>query len=429
MSAVRAVLRFLNSPLLSAAGNISLLIVAIPFVLGLVLAVTGKVIDQPALFVVAVVLGLVGLAALAYVVLIERRSPPPAPRATAVSSGDLARRARYPSEPSNRVPGRAYGGTAFGEAVRRHHTQTKQKALFIAVEAEIALAREETLEMAKILRSEWPHITPEGAVVRVALPDWRTKTTAFIGVVLGSAQRAAFKGSATGADVLERLEPEGRFLGDLALKLTPESIRVDEAAFLKARGERREHEAASFLDYNHERAPGAPPPSDTSAPSPQNDDDSGEFGRRDDRGELAKRCHMLAASVEKWVLNVKEQEGRATAKEWLENDAELDPAEAVRRAHARYEKNCEADYRFKYEGEARKLFQEAWEMHEVAKEHEQLALAPLAIQFEQIPRLFNEIADRLYEDAACTRSTGAQAQTPWSADRLEGRVPVVRAAS
>jgi hypothetical protein len=35
-------------------------------------------------------------------------------------------------------------------------------------------------------------------------------------------------------------------------------------------------------------------------------------------------------------------------------------------------------------------------MGEIAKEHEQLATRPLAIQFEKVPALFNEIAESIY---------------------------------
>jgi hypothetical protein len=262
----------------------------------------------------------------------------------------------------------------------------------LAAEAEIALAREEALEMAKMLRKDWPHITPDGAVVEVSLPDWRSKNLDFIGVILGAGRRAAFKAAgAVGSSALESLEAEGAFLDSLTSDLTLDAIRVTEAQFLDARRERRSHEAASFLNYDHSHAPSAPP-------LPEETDDMG-FGRRDDRAELAQRCHMLAGSIEKWVENTKQQEGPVTAKmaeEWLEDDAGLEPAEAVRLAHARYEKTREADYRLKYEGEAQKLFREAWELHEVAKEHERLAVQPLAIEFERVPRLFNKIAERLY---------------------------------
>lgn len=271
--------------------------------------------------------------------------------------------------------------------------------VFVATEGEIALAREEALEMAKLLRAEWPHLSVDGALVQTALPDWRAKTTDFIGTVLGAAQRAAFKASETGGDVLERLDSEGGFLGDLAVNLSTDSIRVNEAEFLEARAKRRDHDAARFLDYNQERAPAAPPPLDRPVPS----DASGEFGRRDDRGELAKRCHMLAGSIERWVAAFNSghsQRAEEYVKEWLEADPGTDPAEARRKAYTRDEKHWEFDYRLKYQSEATKLFRGAWELGEVAKEHERLATAPLAIQFEEVPRLFNEIADRLYQVAA-----------------------------
>lgn len=138
---------------------------------------------------------------------------------------------------------------------------TKPSPTFIAAEAEIALAREEALEMAKILRKEWPHITPDGALVQTTLPDWRSKTMDFIGVVLGAGRRAAFKAAGVSGDNdLENLESEGRFLENLALELTPNTIRVSEADFLEARRRRRDHESASFLNYDHSRVPDAPTP-------------------------------------------------------------------------------------------------------------------------------------------------------------------------
>ena len=157
---------------------------------------------------------------------------------------------------------RISGGAAVGEAIRQDHERREKDATFIVAEAEIALAYEEVLEMTKLLRAEWPHITPDGALVQTALPDWRAKTTDFIGAILGSAQRAAFRGAATGANELERLESEGRFLSDLGVGLAPDAIRVNEGEFLPARAARREHKAATFLAYDNFRAPGTPPPAD-----------------------------------------------------------------------------------------------------------------------------------------------------------------------
>lgn len=127
------------------------------------------------------------------------------------------------------------------------------------------------------------------------------------------------------------------------------------------------------------------------------------FSRRDDPGDLAKRCHMLAGSLERWVQSFAAKRAEDTAalvNEMLGADPRLDPEEARRKAEARYEKRWERGYRHKYGDEAKKLFEEAWEMHEVAKELEQLATRPLAIQFEEVPKLFNEIADSLYANAA-----------------------------
>jgi hypothetical protein len=112
---------------------------------------------------------------------------------------------------------------------------------------------------------------------------------------------------------------------------------------------------------------------------------------------------MLAGSLERWVQSFAAKRAEDTATlvdEMLGADPDLDPEEARRKADARYEKRWERDYRHKYGAEAKKLFEEAWAMHEVAKELEQLATRPLSIQFEEVPKLFNEIAESLYANAA-----------------------------
>lgn len=131
--------------------------------------------------------------------------------------------------------------------------------------------------------------------------------------------------------------------------------------------------------------------------------DRREFGRRDDREDLAQRCHMLAGSLERWVEAFRRghsERAERLVEEWLKADPKIDPADARRKAYTRDEKNWETDYRLKYEAEAKKLFEEAWELGEIAKEHEQLAVRPLAIQFEEVPKLFKEIAESLYAKAA-----------------------------
>jgi hypothetical protein len=168
----------------------------------------------------------------------------------------------WDSSEAARVPsrsGRIRGGAAVGEAIRRSSSEREVDAVFLAVEAEVALAHEEALEMTSLLRADWPHITPTGAVVEAALPDWRAKTTTFVGTVLGAAQRAAFKGADKGANSLERLEAQSKFLNELALGLAPDLVRVGEGDLLRARAARRKHQATGFLDYNHERPSDAPP--------------------------------------------------------------------------------------------------------------------------------------------------------------------------
>lgn len=154
----RAARKYLNHPLLSAAGNIQLLITGVPLVLAAAIAALGWLFSEPILFVIAIVLLIVDGAL--FVGILHNRP---------------ARK-----KPIENVP-------ADG-----------RRQVFVAVEGEVALAHEEALEMIKLLRAEWPYITVEGALVQTALPDWRTKTTDFIGTTLGSAQRAAFKASAVG---------------------------------------------------------------------------------------------------------------------------------------------------------------------------------------------------------------------------------------
>jgi hypothetical protein len=124
-----------------------------------------------------------------------------------------------------------------------------------------------------------------------------------------------------------------------------------------------------------------------------------EFRPRDDAGELAQRCHMLAGGVERWVERSKSKESETVERmvdEWAEAEPSVVRAEARRNAYTRNEKNWAADYALRFGPEARRIFAEAYEMGEIAKEHERLATRPLATEFEQVPRLFNEIAERLY---------------------------------
>jgi hypothetical protein len=232
--------QFLDHPILSRVSTAAWLLSLAPFVAALISAVVGRVLDQPTLFLVAVGLAMLGIVLVAITAVRQRPV--------------LAGHSRESSTPSR-------------EGAPPPDTENQRTATFEAVEGEIALAHEETMEMAKMLRKEWPYMNPEGALVQTALPDWKDKTTDFIGAVVGSAHRAAFKGSGTGDNALERLESEGKFLSDLALKLTPDSVRANESEFLEARRKRREHQAASFLTYDHSRAPGAPAMPDDAIPA------------------------------------------------------------------------------------------------------------------------------------------------------------------
>jgi hypothetical protein len=117
----------------------------------------------------------------------------------------------------------------------------------VALEDELSLAYEEALAMARIIRPE--PLTPEGAVVMTALPDWEEKTALFLGNVLGPAYRALFRGSGIDDAPFVRLESERAFLGQLSIRLTPEMIRVGEAAVGEAISRRRENESAAFFVY------------------------------------------------------------------------------------------------------------------------------------------------------------------------------------
>lgn len=137
--------------------------------------------------------------------------------------------------------------------------------------------------------------------------------------------------------------------------------------------------------------------------TPQRKDTGRQFGRRNDDVDLAKECHQLAAQIERWVKSFKAQESATAEKmvqEMLDAEPTLDSAEARRGAYSLNEKNWELEYALRFGTEARDLFQRAWEAGEIASEHEQLATRPLAIQFEEVPKLFNEIADSLYANAA-----------------------------
>ncbi len=88
--------RLLSHPVLSIAGNVSFLVTVIPLAAAVVVAVVGRVIDEPALFVVAVGLGVLGLTLLVFIAVRQHWSPesaehPPGPPRFAFGPGDLAR--------------------------------------------------------------------------------------------------------------------------------------------------------------------------------------------------------------------------------------------------------------------------------------------------------------------------------------------------
>ncbi len=258
MRAVRAIWRVLSHPALSVAGNLSLLLTLGPFVIAALVAAVGRILDQPVLFVVALGVALLGIV----IALVKAVSPRPSTkRLLANPSYAIEQRAPKAMPATAQAP---LGGRIYGSgAIRQGLAAQRQRGVWEAVEGEIALAHEEAIEMAKMLGREWPHTIVEGALAKTALPDWRAKTTEFIGAVLGSARRSAFKGAGIGGDELARLKSEGKFLSDLALNLLPDSVRVDEQEVLKARQKRRDHGAANFLKYDHVRAPGAPPTAGT----------------------------------------------------------------------------------------------------------------------------------------------------------------------
>ncbi len=233
MRAARAIWRFLSHPALSTLGNVTLLVAAIPIGIAVLTAVVGWILDQPTLFWVAIGLATLGMAFVAIVAVRQRSlEGPTTPSAGRAQSDETRLRPR----------------------------------VFIDVEGEIAFAYEETLHMAKILRAEPPHTAVDSAVVKTMLPDWRAKTTAFIAAVLGSAQRAAFRGSATGGDDLDCLESEGQFLCSLAVNLPPDAIRASAAEVRTARAQRRDNQAAGLFSYETPSALETPPSPDLAEP-------------------------------------------------------------------------------------------------------------------------------------------------------------------
>jgi hypothetical protein len=103
--------------------------------------------------------------------------------------------------------------------------------------------------------------------------------------------------------------------------------------------------------------------------------------------------------LERWAQRFKSKESETVERmveEWIEAEPSVNLAEARRKAYTRNEKNWELEYALRYGVEARELFTRSYEKGEIAKEHEQLATRPLAIQFEEVPALFNEIAESIY---------------------------------
>ena len=133
----------LDSRWVSRAGNLA-------FILGAVQSGTRLLLGL-SLNVVGVTLFMVGIALMIGPRLSRERtsrkyvSPLPMDRA-----GEQAQRTE-----SQEQRDRLYGGAAIGEAIRRASDQDETQAVLFAAEAELALAYEEALEMAKILRQEW----------------------------------------------------------------------------------------------------------------------------------------------------------------------------------------------------------------------------------------------------------------------------------
>lgn len=278
-----------------------------------------------------------------------------------------------------------------------------ERRRLVRVEAEVALIHEEANEMLGLLRKEWPYTGVDGALVQTALPSWKAKSANFLGATLGAGQRSRFNASGTGNDALERLEAEAAFLGELVAGLSPEMVRLDEQGIEKAIRERREHDAARFIDYNHSPAihPNQEPPRDLSPAELRERLDCKLYPRRDDRQELGEECDTLATRI--GVVNEKTEEERGGAvtrysEEILGADPSLDPDQTLKEAEAHFNRNVEAAYALEFRDEALKLFDEAREHGAIAAKTRRIVERPLAIEMQEIPHLFQVLARRLSEE-------------------------------
>jgi hypothetical protein len=77
---LRAAGRILNHPIIQAAGNALTILTLTPFVIAGVVALVGRMTDEPALFVVSLCLALIGMATVVVLALLQRRHPAAAPK-------------------------------------------------------------------------------------------------------------------------------------------------------------------------------------------------------------------------------------------------------------------------------------------------------------------------------------------------------------
>lgn len=119
--------------------------------------------------------------------------------------------------------------------------------------------------------------------------------------------------------------------------------------------------------------------------------------------ELAQKCKTLGRSIEHWLEGNRQRREPAVqrlAAELQVIEPDLDILAARRRGRAQYDRDAEAEYASKFRSEAKRLFGDAYEMGGIDKEYELLAVKPSAAEFEQAPKLFIELADRIRPEAA-----------------------------
>lgn len=219
MRAVRATWRFLGHPVLSVLGNLSFLLTYGPLVIAGLIAIAGRVLDEPVLFLVAIGLALLGIAVATANTLYKR---PPKPMGLGPEDDQLEL-----GEPQGRSPGRVYGGVAIREGMLEVADRDDRQLII----AEFVTMIEEGK---KLLESEftgeltWSHFDP-----------WWKGIMAFVGTVFGDAERQRLiEIEPTGAEPKDRINAVMDWLRerrDHPERWTPKLSGDDLAAALRKR--------------------------------------------------------------------------------------------------------------------------------------------------------------------------------------------------